>query len=79
MDSRDFVKYSVRDAIVIAAIRQAEIAMALAMTSGFAINAEGVHGPLKFESMIARLQHALFLMGGDIESCAPVSGPVSDY
>jgi hypothetical protein len=79
MDSRDFVKYSVRDAIVIDAIRRAEIAMAMAMTSGFAINADGVQGPLKFESMIARLQLALFLLGGDMESHAPQSGPPADY
>lgn len=61
MDGNDFVHFAERDAIVIAAIRDALCAMEA--TNGRVVRLEGVRGMLHFEAQIQKLKMALHLMG----------------
>jgi hypothetical protein len=76
MNSREFVNNTVRDAFVIDAIRNAEIAMSL--TNGCAVRLGEIQGVLCFEGMIANLRTALFLLGAEIDDSAPLRHPIGD-
>jgi hypothetical protein len=61
MDEKEFVVLAERDAILIAAVRNALRAMEL--TNGNIVRMEGVRGILHFESEIQKLKMALHLLG----------------
>ncbi|MET0858866.1 MAG: hypothetical protein ABWY27_19120 [Telluria sp.] len=61
MDGKDFVHLAERDAILIAAVRNALRAMEL--THGSIVRMEGVRGILHYESEIQKLKMALHLLG----------------
>jgi hypothetical protein len=61
MDAKDFVLNAERDAILIAAIRHA--LMAMEATDGHIVRMEGVRGMLHFEPQIQKLKMALHLLG----------------
>jgi hypothetical protein len=61
MDGKDFVLLAERDAIVIAAIRNALSAMEL--TNGRIVRMEGVRGILHYEPQMQKLRMALHLLG----------------
>ncbi len=61
MDGNDFVHLAERDAIVIAAIRDALCAMEA--TNGRVVRLEGVRGMLHFEPQMQKLKMALHLLG----------------
>lgn len=61
MDAKDFVRAAERDALVIAAMRQALHAMEL--TNGCAIRMEGVRGVLHYDQQIEKLKLALQVLG----------------
>ncbi|MFC0135724.1 hypothetical protein CR105_00190 [Massilia eurypsychrophila] len=61
MDGKEFVVLAERDAILIAAVRNALRAMEL--TNGNIVRMEGVRGILHFESEIQKLKMALHLLG----------------
>jgi hypothetical protein len=61
MDGNDFVHLAERDAILIAAVRNALRAMEL--TNGSIVRMEGVRGILHYESEIQKLKMALHLLG----------------
>ena len=61
MDGKEFVVLAERDAILIAAVRNALRAMEL--TNGRIVRMEGVRGILHYESEIQKLKMALHLLG----------------
>ena len=61
MDAKDFVLAAERDAILIAAMRQALHAMEI--TNGCAIRMEGVRGVLHYDQQIEKLKLALQILG----------------
>lgn len=61
MDGNDFVHLAERDAIVVAAIRQALCAMEV--TNGQLVRMQGVRGVLHYEPQIQQLKMALHLLG----------------
>jgi hypothetical protein len=61
MDGNDFVHLAERDAILVAAVRNALRAMEL--TNGSIVRMEGVRGILHYESEIQKLKMALHLLG----------------
>lgn len=63
MDSHEFIESAERDAMLIDALLYALHAMAL--TTGCAIDEEGVRGTLHFEYEIAKLRLALYVLGID--------------
>lgn len=61
MDAKDFLLAAERDAILIAAMRQALHAMQV--TNGCAIRMDGVRGTLHFDQQIEKLKLALQVLG----------------
>lgn len=72
MDAKDFVLTAERDAILIAAMRQALHAMEV--TNGCAIRMDGVRGILDYDRHIEKLKLALQIVGmGATDFSAPPS------
>lgn len=69
MDSKQFVETALRDAVLVEALQSAILAMAL--THGASIQLDGISGRLNFQRELAKLCHALALLGVDMTEQFP--------